>query len=202
MLRGYDEVAWTRLIWLRIESRMGLLGTWQLTFGFRTMLGYAPVVGQPAAAPGGLSSRELVSRLDPRHKDKRISDCAVTLATVIPTFASLFSKCHMFGSAYSQQHSSTWAPNTDLPLTQAINITDSACVESSIGLSSNLISIKDTALCASMKEVIFLAFQNTHCVRFQVLTAVTTKNAVFWDIKTQFVPHSRHITSPLQSPAS
>jgi hypothetical protein len=27
------------------------------------------------------------------------------------------------------------------------------------------------------------------------------KNAVFWDIKTQFVPHGRHITSPLQSPA-
>jgi hypothetical protein len=27
------------------------------------------------------------------------------------------------------------------------------------------------------------------------------KNAVFWDIKTQFVPHKRHITSPLQSSA-
>jgi hypothetical protein len=25
------------------------------------------------------------------------------------------------------------------------------------------------------------------------------KNAVFWDIKTQFVPHRRHITSPLKS---
>jgi hypothetical protein len=24
------------------------------------------------------------------------------------------------------------------------------------------------------------------------------KNAVFWDIKTHFVPHRRHITSPLQ----
>jgi hypothetical protein len=39
-------------------------------------------------------------------------------------------------------------------------------------------------------------------VRFEVFTAVTMKNAVFWDIKTQFVPHRRHITSPLQSPAS
>jgi hypothetical protein len=28
------------------------------------------------------------------------------------------------------------------------------------------------------------------------------KNGVFWDIKTQFLPHRRHITSPLQSPAS
>jgi hypothetical protein len=28
------------------------------------------------------------------------------------------------------------------------------------------------------------------------------KNVVFWDIKTQFVPHRRHITSPLQSLAS
>jgi hypothetical protein len=27
------------------------------------------------------------------------------------------------------------------------------------------------------------------------------KNAVFWNIKTQFVPHMKHITSPLQSPA-
>jgi hypothetical protein len=27
------------------------------------------------------------------------------------------------------------------------------------------------------------------------------KNTVFLDIKTQFVPHRRHITSPLQSPA-
>jgi hypothetical protein len=28
------------------------------------------------------------------------------------------------------------------------------------------------------------------------------KNGVFWDIKTEFVLHRRHITSPLQSPAS
>jgi hypothetical protein len=27
------------------------------------------------------------------------------------------------------------------------------------------------------------------------------KNVVFWDIKTQFLLHRRHITSPLQSPA-
>jgi hypothetical protein len=38
-------------------------------------------------------------------------------------------------------------------------------------------------------------------VRFEVFTAVTMKIAVFWDIKTQFVRHRRHITSPLQSPA-
>jgi hypothetical protein len=37
--------------------------------------------------------------------------------------------------------------------------------------------------------------------RFEVFTAVTMKNAVFWDIKTQIVPHRRHITSPLQSTA-
>jgi hypothetical protein len=39
-------------------------------------------------------------------------------------------------------------------------------------------------------------------VRFEVFTAVTKKNGIFWDIKTQFIPHRRHITSPLQSPAS
>jgi hypothetical protein len=39
-------------------------------------------------------------------------------------------------------------------------------------------------------------------VRFEVFTTVTMKNVVFWDIKTQFVRHRRHITSPLHSPAS
>jgi hypothetical protein len=38
-------------------------------------------------------------------------------------------------------------------------------------------------------------------VRFEVFTAVTMKNDVFWDV-TKFVPYRRHITSPLQSPAS
>jgi hypothetical protein len=38
-------------------------------------------------------------------------------------------------------------------------------------------------------------------VRREVFTAVTMKNDVFWDIKTQFVPHRQHITSPLQSSA-
>jgi hypothetical protein len=39
-------------------------------------------------------------------------------------------------------------------------------------------------------------------VRFEVFTAVTMKDGVFWDIKLQFVLHRRHITSPLQSPAN
>jgi hypothetical protein len=34
------------------------------------------------------------------------------------------------------------------------------------------------------------------------LQSLILKNGVFWDIKPQFVPHRRHITSPLQSPAS
>jgi hypothetical protein len=38
-------------------------------------------------------------------------------------------------------------------------------------------------------------------VRFEVFTAVTMKNAVFWDITSQFILHRRHITSLLQSPA-
>jgi hypothetical protein len=32
-------------------------------------------------------------------------------------------------------------------------------------------------------------------VRFEVFTAVTMKNAVFWDIKTKFVPHRKHYVS-------
>jgi hypothetical protein len=39
-------------------------------------------------------------------------------------------------------------------------------------------------------------------VRFEVFTAVTMKNVVLWNIKTQLVLHRRHITSPLQCPAS
>jgi hypothetical protein len=31
---------------------------------------------------------------------------------------------------------------------------------------------------------------------------LSIKNVVFWDIKTQFVLHRRHITSQIQSPAS
>jgi hypothetical protein len=38
-------------------------------------------------------------------------------------------------------------------------------------------------------------------VRFEVFTAVTLMNVVFLDIRTQFIPHRRHIMSPLQSPA-
>jgi hypothetical protein len=39
-------------------------------------------------------------------------------------------------------------------------------------------------------------------VRSEVHTAVNMKKVVFLDMKPQFVPHRRLITSPLQSPAS
>jgi hypothetical protein len=41
------------------------------------------------------------------------------------------------------------------------------------------------------------------CTQLMVwgFTTVTMKSTVFWDIKTQFVPHRRDVTSPLQSPA-
>jgi hypothetical protein len=35
-------------------------------------------------------------------------------------------------------------------------------------------------------------------VRFEVFTAVTMKNTVFWAIIIQFVLHRKHITYPLQ----
>jgi hypothetical protein len=37
-------------------------------------------------------------------------------------------------------------------------------------------------------------------VTFEVFMAVTMKNAVFWDIKTQFVPHKKHITASPAKP--
>jgi hypothetical protein len=39
-------------------------------------------------------------------------------------------------------------------------------------------------------------------VRLEVFMAATVKNAVFWDRKTHFIPHRRHITFPLQNLAS
>jgi hypothetical protein len=35
----------------------------------------------------------------------------------------------------------------------------------------------------------------TEVVRCEVLTALAIKNAVFWDVTTQFVPHRRHYVS-------
>jgi hypothetical protein len=32
-------------------------------------------------------------------------------------------------------------------------------------------------------------------LRFEIFTAVTMKNAIFWDIETQFVPHRKHNVS-------
>jgi hypothetical protein len=39
-----------------------------------------------------------------------------------------------------------------------------------------------------------------YVVRFAVYTAVAMKNAGFWDIKPQFLPHSKHITSLIERP--
>jgi hypothetical protein len=45
------------------------------------------------------------------------------------------------------------------------------------------------------------SFETPVChVRFEISTAVTMKNDVFWNIETQFATHMKHITSPLQNP--
>jgi hypothetical protein len=43
----------------------------------------------------------------------------------------------------------------------------------------------------------YITLKHQTDARFEVFTAVTMKNAFFWDIKTQFIPHRRHVTSPL-----
>jgi hypothetical protein len=53
----------------------------------------------------------------------------------------------------------------------------------------------------SIKVNVVVLIHEKH-VRCEVFTAVTMKTVVFWNIKTHFVLHRRHITSPLQSPAS
>jgi hypothetical protein len=50
-----------------------------------------------------------------------------------------------------------------------------------------------------MKKVYTVINTVKGAVRYEAFTAVTMKD-VFWHIKTKFVPHRRHITSPLQSP--
>jgi hypothetical protein len=37
--------------------------------------------------------------------------------------------------------------------------------------------------------------QELYVVRFEVFTAMAMKNAVFWDIETQFVPHRRYVSA-------
>jgi hypothetical protein len=45
--------------------------------------------------------------------------------------------------------------------------------------------------------------ENTGLIkRFDVFRAVTIKNAIFRDIRAQFIPHRRHTVSLLQNPAS
>jgi acetolactate synthase small subunit len=56
-----------------------------------------------------------------------------------------------------------------------------------------------TLVTSLRKFVEVIEKQQSRYIRFEVLTAVTVENVVFWDIKTQFVPHSTNITSLLQS---
>jgi hypothetical protein len=49
----------------------------------------------------------------------------------------------------------------------------------------------DVLMAITMKNAVFWDIK-IH-VRFEVFTAVTMKNGVFWDIKIQFLPHRRHI---------
>jgi hypothetical protein len=78
----------------------------------------------------------------------------------------------------------------------------------------------DVTPCGSCKNRRLLGYKNpirtsqeTHYVfatepsqlmlwKISIFTAATMKVAVFWDIRTQFLPHRRHIRSSLQSPPS
>jgi hypothetical protein len=52
---------------------------------------------------------------------------------------------------------------------------------------------------ATSRKVTSSRTNEVNDVRFEALTAVTMKVGVFWDIKSQFVLHRRHIMSPTQS---
>jgi hypothetical protein len=53
----------------------------------------------------------------------------------------------------------------------------------------------------SMRLIYLIILNYYNFVGFEVSTAATMKNSGSWDIKTRSVPHRKHITSPLQSPA-
>jgi hypothetical protein len=59
--------------------------------------------------------------------------------------------------------------------------------------------LRGNSVASSKKMKRNTRLQNCNYVRDEVFTAVTMKNSFFLDIKTQFVPHRRHVTSPLQS---
>jgi hypothetical protein len=50
------------------------------------------------------------------------------------------------------------------------------------------VQLESSAVCSKYPQSV---------LRSEVFTAVTMKNAVFWNIRTQFVLHRRRITSPL-----
>jgi hypothetical protein len=54
---------------------------------------------------------------------------------------------------------------------------------------------------AKNNMIAILNNENLNKGSFELLNTVNLKNAVFWDIETQFVPHRRPITSQLQSSA-
>jgi hypothetical protein len=68
-------------------------------------------------------------------------------------------------------------------------------------------SIADTS---TKKRIAFLYYKHSKyfnkrmyhiVVRLEVFAAVNMKNTVFRDMKTHFIPHRKHIMSPLKSPA-
>jgi hypothetical protein len=48
----------------------------------------------------------------------------------------------------------------------------------------------------------FLMVNKHIYIRFEVFKEVIMKSAVFWGIEARFMRHRRHITTPLQSPAT
>jgi hypothetical protein len=65
-------------------------------------------------------------------------------------------------------------------------------------------NVRHAGLCRTLERKLWFVCGSEIAleVRFEVFTAVTMKNVVFWDIKPQSVLHRRHIMSPLQSTAS
>jgi hypothetical protein len=86
------------------------------------------------------------------------------------------------------------------PLGDCPHLSQHALAGFSSGTSPNIPATVLFAVETGVGAVLFR--QECSQVGLEAFTAVTMKNVVFWGIKIQFVLHRRHITSPLQRPAS
>jgi hypothetical protein len=78
--------------------------------------------------------------------------------------------------------------------------------EKNVAIINIILVATEVLIAVTMKRavvwnVMLCCLVEVHNIKFEVFMTII-KKAVLWDIKTEFVNHRKHITYPLQSPAS